>query len=126
MALIFSTFLWLWSPSCSAPVVSREKMENPTVPEGQLHRVTTPQQTSENREEPRRTLGETPAEASKHPPVRDAETTILINLRFGGGPGRGKIEGKLSKTLFFLGDSMTTIGCTRRGSYSAKGRVSAF
>ena len=39
--------------------------------------------------------------------VRDAETTILIKFAFWRGLGRGKNYRKLSKTLFFLGNSMT-------------------
>ena len=40
--------------------------------------------------------------------LRDAETTILINFAFWRGSGRGgTIEGKLLKTLFLLGSSMT-------------------
>ena len=39
--------------------------------------------------------------------VRDAETTILIRFAFWRGLGEGKTYGKLSKTLFFLGNSMT-------------------
>ena len=41
------------------------------------------------------------------PKIRDAETTILIKFAFRRGSGRGNIYGKLSKTLFFLGNSMT-------------------
>ena len=33
--------------------------------------------------------------------------TILIKFAFWRGLGKGKIYGKLSKTLFFLGNSMT-------------------
>ena len=39
---------------------------------------------------------------------RDADTTMLTDLAFWGGSGRGKLEGRLSKSAVFLGNSMTT------------------